>query len=79
METVNIKSLRADLAEYVKRVEQGEEIVVTRNSKPIMTLAPVSGGAQFDVAAAATIRQGINGGKPISKNSVVAARAEERA
>jgi len=78
METVNIKTLRAELAEYVQRVTQGEEIVVTRNSEPIMVLTPITKNIHFDLEAAADIRKSINGGKAVSENSVAEARALER-
>lgn len=37
---VNIKELRDQLAEYITRVEAGEEIVVTRRGKVVAHLAP---------------------------------------
>lgn len=37
---VNIKELRKQLAEYIARVEAGEEIIVTRRGKAVARLTP---------------------------------------
>ena len=37
---VNIKELREQLAEYIARVEAGEEIIITRRGKVVAHLAP---------------------------------------
>lgn len=37
---LNIKELREQLAEYIARVESGEEIIVTRCGKGVAHLAP---------------------------------------
>ncbi len=37
---VNIKELRKQLAEYIARVEAGEEIIVTRRGKAVARLMP---------------------------------------
>lgn len=37
---VNIKELREQLAEYIARVEAGEEIIVTRRGKIVAHLTP---------------------------------------
>jgi prevent-host-death family protein len=38
---VNIAKAKATLSDLVARAEAGEEVVLTRNGKPIVTLAPV--------------------------------------
>lgn len=38
---VGIRELRADLSRFVKRVRQGEEIVVTDRGKAVARLVPV--------------------------------------
>lgn len=37
---VNIKELRDQLAQYISRVEAGEEIVITRRGRVVAHLAP---------------------------------------
>lgn len=37
---VNIKELREQLAEYIARVEAGEEIIITRRGKVVAHLTP---------------------------------------
>jgi prevent-host-death family protein len=38
---VGIRELRADLSRWVKRVQEGEEVVVTDRGKPVACLVPV--------------------------------------
>jgi prevent-host-death family protein len=38
---VGIRELRADLSRWVKRVQGGEEVVVTDRGKPVACLVPV--------------------------------------
>lgn len=38
---VNIAKAKATLSDLVARAEAGEEVVLTRNGKPVVTLAPV--------------------------------------
>ncbi len=40
MEHVSIRDAKNRLTELARRVEQGETIVVTRNGKPVLDLAP---------------------------------------
>lgn len=40
MTTVGLKQLRANMEEYIKLVEKGEEVLVMRKSKPIFSLQP---------------------------------------
>ncbi|MFQ5789975.1 MAG: type II toxin-antitoxin system Phd/YefM family antitoxin [Acidobacteriota bacterium] len=43
METVNIHKAKTHLSRLLERVEQGEEIVIARNGKPVARLVPVPG------------------------------------
>lgn len=40
MTTVGLKELRAHMEDYIKLVEQGEEVLVTRRAKPLFSLHP---------------------------------------
>ena len=40
MPNVSVAQLRADIGRYLKRVEQGEEMTITRHGKPIARLMP---------------------------------------
>jgi prevent-host-death family protein len=42
MEKVNIADAKARLAEYIKRVEQGETIILARRNQPVAELRPIS-------------------------------------
>ena len=39
--TVSLKEFRQDVAKYAKRVDRGEELIVTNRSKPLFRLSPV--------------------------------------
>lgn len=52
---VGIRELRADFSRFVKRVREGEEIVVTDRGKPVARLVPLDGERTID----RLIRQGI--------------------
>ena len=41
MVTVNIADAKSRLAEYLKRVEEGETVTIARRNKPIAELRPV--------------------------------------
>lgn len=40
MTIVGLKELRANMENYIKLVEKGEEVLVTRRAKPLFTLRP---------------------------------------
>ena len=52
---VGIRELRADLSRFVKRVREGEEIVVTDRGKAVARLVPVGGERKID----RLIREGV--------------------
>jgi prevent-host-death family protein len=52
---VGIRELRADLSRWVKRVRDGEEIVVTDRGKPVARLVPMEGQRKIDELIAAGI------------------------
>ena len=43
METATIREVQHNLAAYVRRVEQGEEIVIRRRNRPVARLVPSEG------------------------------------
>lgn len=45
---VGIRALRADLSRWLKRVETGEEIVVTDRGKPVAKITPANGRSKLD-------------------------------
>jgi prevent-host-death family protein len=45
---VGIRQLRADLSRFVKRVQSGEELVVTDHGTPVARLVPMSGERKID-------------------------------
>jgi len=44
MKKVQVNKIREHLAKYLAEAEQGEEIVITRHSKPVARLLPVDHG-----------------------------------
>jgi prevent-host-death family protein len=40
METVNIHAAKTHLSKLIERVEKGEEIIISRNGKPLAHLTP---------------------------------------
>jgi prevent-host-death family protein len=45
---VGIRELRADLSRWVRRVREGEELVVTDRGKAVARLVPVDGERRID-------------------------------
>ena len=52
---VGIRELRADLSRWLKRVREGDEIVVTDRGKAVARIVPVSGERKRDRLIAAGI------------------------
>lgn len=52
---VGIRELRADLSRYLRRVRDGEEIVVTDRGTPIARITPTNGRSRIDELIAAGI------------------------
>jgi len=50
---VGIRELRADLSRFIKRVQEGEEIVVTDRGKPVAKITAVEGRSKLDELIAA--------------------------
>jgi len=40
METINIHAAKTNLSKLIERVERGEEIMISRNGKPVAQLMP---------------------------------------
>lgn len=45
---VGVRELRADLSRWLKRVQAGEEIVVTERGKPIARITPANSRSKLD-------------------------------
>jgi prevent-host-death family protein len=41
METIGLFEAKTHLSELVARVEQGEEVIITRHNKPVAKLVPI--------------------------------------
>jgi len=52
---VGIRELRADLSRLIRRVQEGEEIVVTDRGKPVARIVPTTGSRRLDELIAAGI------------------------
>ena len=64
--SVGVRDLRDNLSEYLRRVKQGELLVITDRGKAIGELGPAARGRSVE-RARALVRQGIaswSGGKP---------------
>lgn len=51
--TVGVAELRQNLSKYLRRVEQGERLVVTDRNRPVAELGPPASGADLDRLIAA--------------------------
>ncbi|MDE3206275.1 MAG: type II toxin-antitoxin system prevent-host-death family antitoxin [Acidobacteriota bacterium] len=49
---VGIKELRGHLSDYLARVRQGTEVVITDRGAAIARIVPITGGRAFDRAVA---------------------------
>jgi prevent-host-death family protein len=47
-ETVGVAELRQNLSKYLRRVADGERLVVTDRNRPVAELGPVSRGSTLD-------------------------------
>lgn len=66
MATVGIRELKEHLSEYLRRVREGELVVITDRGRPVGRLGPAEAGAGHERARLLT-RQGRarwEGGKP---------------
>jgi prevent-host-death family protein len=64
--TIGIRELRDHLSEYLRRVREGELLVITDRGKPVGELRPAEAGGSFE-RAKLLARQGVarwGGGKP---------------
>lgn len=77
MKKVQVNEVREKLARYLSEAEQGEEIIITKHSKPIARLLPVE-SKKSEFPDLSEFREKINiKGKPMSKE-VADMRKEER-
>jgi prevent-host-death family protein len=66
MASVGVRELRDNLSEYLRRVREGELLVITDRGRPIGELGPAAGGRVAE-RARALVRRGAatwSGGKP---------------
>ena len=45
---VGIRELRADLSRWIKRVQSGEDVLVTDRGKPVARIVPMDGQRKID-------------------------------
>ena len=50
---VGIRDLRADLSRWIKRVREGEELLITDRGKPVARIVPMDGQRKIDKLIAA--------------------------
>ena len=74
---VNVKEVRANLADYVARAERGEEIVITRKGQVVARLVPPKPYTVLDPDLLAARRNRLHTPKDMP-NLVLLARQEER-
>ena len=66
MATVGVRDLRDNLSRYLRRVREGESLVITDHGKPIGELTPAAPGRSA-LQARQLVRKGVaswSGGKP---------------
>ena len=74
--TINVKEFRRHLAEVLSRVEQGEEVVITRNDKPVARLAPPGQTPTLDLAELEAFHEELD--VYVEHNAVLIGREEAR-
>lgn len=81
---VSVRELKARLSEYLRRVQRGEEVMITHHGRPIGRIVPV--GEAPERAEAAVLRKlrripGIrmgSGGKPLGSSTPIRIGPAER-
>ena len=63
--TVGVAELRQHLSRYLRRVEQGERLLVTDRNRPVAELGPVPSGEDLDrLIAAGKVERPVRRGLP---------------
>lgn len=78
--TVGVAELRQNLSRYLRRVEQGERLLVTDHNRPVAELGPVPSGAELDRLIAAgrvsrPSRKGLPGPLPLDGDPYALSKA----
>ena len=77
MVTTGIKDVRQHFAEYLAKVERGEEIIITRRSEPIARISPVKAVRSGRLTSRKALRESLAlKGTPLSQD-VINSREEE--
>jgi len=59
MQTVNIAELKNNLSAYLKKVKNGEELIVKDRNRPVARLAPLAAGEDLDAEEEALVAAGL--------------------
>ena len=76
MATVGIRELRQQLSKYLRRVAQGEQVVVTQRGEPVALIIP-PGPVQPEETLLSMVRESVaswEGGKPHGAREPIAAK-----
>ncbi len=72
-----IKETRQHLTEYLKKVQAGEEVVITKRGEPIAKISPFKKSLRRKLLSHKTLRDSIHRrGEPLSK-IIIGSRKEE--
>jgi prevent-host-death family protein len=69
MEKAGIRKAKSQLSSYIKKVKQGEIIIITERGVPVARLSPIYEQATVDITS--MLKEGLavwQGGKPGSKS-----------
>lgn len=66
---ITVTALRADLAGWIDRAQDGEEVVVTRRGQPVVRLVGVDTISLMDRLVAGGVVTPPRGGKPVARAS----------
>lgn len=77
MSTITVADAKAHLSELLSRIENGEEIVITRRGKPVARLTPMEPAKQ-PVKSLADFRNSIRQTRTPATEVLTALRDEER-
>jgi len=55
---IGVREAKAHLSEYLRRVQSGEEFVITDHGKPVARITPIDSPIEFSPEVAKGIREG---------------------
>lgn len=72
-----VREVRQKLSEYLRKVQEGEEVVITRRDEPLARIVPFARKQERSLESHKALREGVAmNGKPLSQ--IIREQREER-